>query len=137
MAIRNFTIGPIRGLKKAEAHDVPNLMAIAGPNGSGKSNLLEGIRQQRGALLEPGSELLYVGPHRTWRSSNVSRVAAYGFNADSFLDVLKSDALPSYQYGVPGNLQMLQGIARSASSADDAQAYIKTAIIRLFDKQRH
>jgi hypothetical protein len=136
MAIRDFSVGPSGGLRHAEAHEVPNLMAIAGPNGAGKSNLLEAIRQQRGTFLEPGSELLYVGPHRTWRSSNISRVAAYGFSADSYLDVLKGDALPSYQYGIPGNLQMLQGTARLASSADDAQAYIKTSIIRLFDKRR-
>lgn len=136
MAIRHFHVGPSRGLKVAEANDVPNLMAVAGPNGAGKSNLLEAIRQRRGELLEPGSELLYIGPHRTWRSSDVSRVAAYGFSVDTFLDVLKNDNLPSFQYQLPGNLQMLQGIPRLASSADDAQAYIKTAIIRLFDKQR-
>jgi ABC-type cobalamin/Fe3+-siderophores transport system ATPase subunit len=136
VAIRNFEIGPIKGLRKAEAHDVPNLMGIAGPNGSGKSSLLEGLRQRRHELLEPNSELLYIGPHRTWRSSDISRVAAYGFTMDTFLDVLRSDNLPSFQYGMPGNLQMLQGIPRLASSADDAQAYIKTAIIRLFDKQR-
>ena len=136
MAIRDFTVGPIGGLRHAEAHAVPNLMAIAGPNGAGKSNLLEAIRQQRGSFLEAGSELLYVGPHRTWRSSAISRVAAYGFSADSYMDVLKGDALPTYQYGIPGNLQMLQGTARLASSADDAQAYIKTSIIRLFDKRR-
>ena len=136
MAIRNFSLEGLRGLKRAEAHDLPNLVAIAGPNGAGKSNLLEGIRQQRGTFLEPGSELLYIGPHRTWRSSNVSRVSVYGFTADTFMDVLKADVLPSYQYAIPGNLQMLQNVPRSAGSADDAQAYIKTAMIRLFDKQR-
>lgn len=115
---------------------MPNLIGIAGPNGSGKSSLLEALRTQRHAVLEPGSELLYVGPHRTWRSSQVSRVSVYGFAAESFLDVLKLDALPSFQYGVPGNLQMLQNLPRLASSADDAQAFVKTSIVRLLDNQR-
>src|SRR5579884_3919178 len=136
MAIRAFNIGPIKGLRRAEASDVPNLMGVAGPNGSGKSTLLEGLRQQRAAVSETGTEVLYAGPHRTWRSSAVNRVSAYGFSADSYLDVLKLDQLPTFQYGVPPGLQMLQNVPRLASSADDAQAFVKTSIVRLLDKQR-
>lgn len=134
MAIRAFNVGGQRGLRRAAAVNLPNLMGIAGPNGSGKSTLLEQLRAQRGPLLEPGSELLYVGPHRTWRSSEVSEVSVLGFDF-GFGDVLKQDAIPGFSYGPPGNLHWLAGLARQSASADDAQALVKTAIIRIRNKQ--
>jgi hypothetical protein len=135
MAIRSFNVGGQRGLRRAAAENLPNLLGIAGPNGSGKSTLLEQLRAQRGSLLEPGSELLYVGPHRTWRSSSVSEVSVLGFDY-GFGDVLKHDAIPGFTYVPPGGLQWLGGLARQSASADDAQALVKTAIIRIRNKQQ-
>jgi ABC-type cobalamin/Fe3+-siderophores transport system ATPase subunit len=135
MAIRSFNVGGQRGLRQAAAENLLNLMGIAGPNGSGKSTLLEQLRAQRGSLLEPGSELLYVGPHRTWRSSAVSEVSVLGFDY-GFGDVLKQDSIPSFSYIPPGGLQWLAGLARQSASADDAQALVKTAIIRIRNKQQ-
>ena len=45
MAYRTFDIGPTRGLSRATAHDLPDLVVIAGPNGAGKSTLLEELTQ--------------------------------------------------------------------------------------------
>ncbi|MEU5957714.1 AAA family ATPase [Streptomyces sp. NPDC047525] len=135
MAIRSFDIQSIRGLARAQADELPNLVAIAGPNGAGKSTLLEGIRTHRASLLEPGSDLLYVGPHRTWRSSQLSEFHVIGFPFE-FQDILKSESIPNYQYGAPNGLHFLPGLGRNASSADDSNALAKTAIVRLNNQQR-
>lgn len=39
VAIRSFSVGPLRGLQRAEAQGLGNLVVLAGPNGSGKSSL--------------------------------------------------------------------------------------------------
>lgn len=136
MAIRDFAVGGMRGLRHAEAHNLGNLVVIAGPNGSGKSSLLDLLRSQRHSLPEPGTEVMFVGPHRTWRASQINRVSAYGFTASSYSELLKSDAMPSFQYVVPNGLQYLQGQARQSSSADDVQAFVKTSLVRLRDRQQ-
>lgn len=135
MAIRAFDVGPAKGLRRAAAADLPNLVGIAGPNGAGKSNLLEQLRIRRDQFIEPGTEVLFVGAHRTWRSGVVSEVAVLGFTY-GFEDVLKLDAIPGFQYQPPGGLHWLGGLNRLSSSADDAQALVKTALIRIYHKQR-
>ncbi len=79
---------------------------------------------------------MFVGPHRTWRTSQVNRVSAYGFSAASYGEVLQSDAMPSYQYAVPGGLHHVQGQARESSNADDVQAFVKTSLVRMRDRQQ-
>ncbi|MST31249.1 AAA family ATPase [Acidimicrobiaceae bacterium USS-CC1] len=135
MAIRVFDVGPAKGLRRAAASDLPNLVGIAGPNGAGKSNLLEQLRIRRNEFIEPGTDVLFVGAHRTWRSGVVSEVAVLGFTY-GFEDVLKLDAIPGFQYQPPGGLHWLGGLNRLSSSADDAQALVKTALIRIYHKQR-
>lgn len=44
--------------------------------------------------------------------------------------------MPGFQYAVPGGLQMLQGLVRTSSSADDVQAFVKTSLVRLDDRQQ-
>lgn len=72
MAYRSFSIGPLNGLRCAAAEAVPNLVVVAGPNGSGKSTLLHQLYFQRSQLAEPNTRVSYLGPHRTWRKSQVS-----------------------------------------------------------------
>src|SRR4051812_29978318 len=79
MAIRRFDVGPSKGLQRAAASDLPNLVAIAGPNGAGKSSLLEQLRVRREEFVEPNTDFLFVGAHRTWRSGVVTEVTALGF----------------------------------------------------------
>ena len=119
----------------AEAHDLPNLVAIAGPNGAGKSSLLDSLRSNRQGLAEPGTVVLFMGPHRTWRSSQANMVTVYGYQSQSFSDVLSLDSLPSSPYGM-GNLQFLANMFRDSSSADDSQAFVKTSLIRLHNRQQ-
>lgn len=134
MAIRSFSVGARRGLVAAAADSLPNLVAIAGPNGSGKSALLEQLWQQRYVLLEPGTEALYVGPNRAWRAGPLSDLAARSFTQD-YEQILKADSFPGFQYGIaPGNFHFLGGMSRFGSNADDAQAFVKTSIVRIANR---
>lgn len=108
-------------------------MAVAGPNGSGKSALLELLWQQRSSYLEPGTDALYVGPNRTWRAGALSDISVRSFYQD-FEQVLKADQLPGFQYVAPGGNNWLSGLSRFGSNADDAQALVKTAIVRMSNK---
>lgn len=135
MAIRRFEVGPAKSLLRAQADDVANIVAMAGPNGAGKSTVIEQLRARRNEFLEPGSELLFLGAHRTWRSGAVSEVSVLGFSF-GYEEVLKQDSIPGFTYAAPGGLNWLAGLARQTSSADDAQALVKTAMVRIRNKQR-
>jgi ABC-type hemin transport system ATPase subunit len=134
MAIRSFDVGGLRGLRRAAAAGLPNLCAISGPNGAGKSSLLELLKQNRHAILEPGTELMYVGPHRTWRSGTVNEVAVLGIPME-YGAILMQDAMPGLQYPI-ANFHIFSGLARHGSGGDDAQAYVKASIIRIRNKQQ-
>ncbi|MCK9824653.1 AAA family ATPase [Nocardioides cavernae] len=136
MAIRAFDVGSLRGLVRAQAAELGNLIVLAGPNGAGKSSLLDLLRQQRHALAEPGTTVMFVGPHRTWRSSSLNKVSLFGYPMASYGALLESDNLPHFQYAVPAGMQGLQGTHRDSASADDAPAFVKTSLGRLKDRQQ-
>jgi ABC-type multidrug transport system ATPase subunit len=136
MAIREFKVGPLRGLERAEASNLGNLVVLAGPNGAGKSTLLHLLRQERQQWAEPGTTVMFVGPHRTWRSSSLNKVALYGFPMSSYGELLQSDNLPNFQYAVPQGMHGLQGAYRDTNGAEDAPAFVKTTLGRLNDKQQ-
>ncbi len=136
MAIRHFTLGPLRGLQRAQASGLGNLVVLAGPNGAGKSTLLDLLRQQRHAWAEPGTTVMFVGPHRTWRSSALNKVSLFGYPMASYGALLQSDTLPSFQYAVPNGMQGMQGAFRESGSAEDAPAFVKTSLGRLRDRQQ-
>jgi ABC-type hemin transport system ATPase subunit len=135
MAIRSFNVGGHRGLRSAALEKVPNLCAIAGPNGAGKSSLLELLKRRAGTIeIEPDTEVMYVGPHRTWRSGSVNEVAVLGMPMD-FSAILAQDAMPGFPYPI-ANFQVFSGLSRQGSTGDDAQAYVKASIIRIRNKQQ-
>lgn len=136
MAIREFDVGPLRGLRRAAASGLGNLVVLAGPNGAGKSSLLDLLRQNRQGLAEPGTTVMFVGPHRTWRSSSLNKVSLFGYPMSSYGALLQSDNLPHFQYSVPAGMQGLQGAMRDSGSADDAPAFVKTSLGRLRDRQQ-
>lgn len=138
MAIRSFTVGPLRGLQRATAQRLGNLVVVAGPNGAGKSSLLDLLRSQRAVLAEPGTEVLFVGPHRSWRASTLSRLAVHASTGSaSYRQVLGNETLPSFQVGVPGGLHMLgQFGVRTSAGSDDAQAFVKIGLVKLHDRQQ-
>lgn len=132
MAIRLFNVGPSRGLRHAVAADLPNLVAISGPNGAGKSTLLELLNTRKPA--EAGTDIMYVGPHRTWHSNPINEVFVLGMGIE-FGDILKQESMPGFQYAT-GMLSRLNGFRRAGSSSDDAQAYVKASIIRIGNKKQ-
>jgi ABC-type hemin transport system ATPase subunit len=134
MAIRSFDVGGLRGLRRAAASELPNVCAISGPNGAGKSSLLELLKQRKSTVLEPGTELMHVGPHRTWRSGQVNEVAVLGMPME-YGAILMQDSMPGFQYPI-GNFQVFSGLSRHGSGGDDAQAYVKASIIRIRNKQQ-
>jgi len=136
VAIRHFSVGPLRGLERAQASDLGNLVVLAGPNGAGKSTLLDLLRQQRQTWAEPGTTVMFVGPHRTWRSSALNKVSLFGYSMPSYGALLSSDTLPSFQYFVPTGMQGMQGAFRESGSAEDAPAFVKTSLGRLRDRQQ-
>lgn len=125
----------MKGLLHAQAEGLGNLVVIAGPNGAGKSTLLDLLKSNR-HLFEPGTTVMFVGPHRTWRSSQLNRVAVYDYQLASYGAALESDNLPQYRYQLPPGMQGLQGLPRQSSSADDVQAFVKTSLIRLRDRRQ-
>lgn len=136
MAIRSFSLGPLRGLEHAEAENLGNLVVLSGPNGAGKSSLLELLRQNRYMIAEPGTKIMFVGPHRTWRSSSLNQISLLEFPMESYGALLESDTLPYFQYGVPQGMQGLQGAPRDASSAEDTPAFVKTSLAKLRSRQQ-
>jgi hypothetical protein len=77
MAFRRLAVGPVRGLAQAAARDLPNLVVIAGPNGAGKSTLLEALQRET-SIPEPGTQVLWLGPHRGLDQVGVDRSALAG-----------------------------------------------------------
>lgn len=136
VAIRHFNVGPLRGLERAQASDLGNLVVLSGPNGAGKSTLLDLLRQQRYTWAEPGTTVMFVGPHRTWRSSALNKVSLFGYPMPSYGALLESDNLPSFQYAIPAGMQGMQGTFRESGSAEDAPAFVKTSLGRLRDRQQ-
>jgi hypothetical protein len=66
-------LGSLRGLAHAAADDLGNLVVISGPNGAGKSSPCLICCACSGTLVaEPGTDVMFLGPHRT-RSRRVPR----------------------------------------------------------------
>src|SRR4051794_31263077 len=134
MAIRTINVGPRGGLRRAAADSLPNVVGIAGPNGAGKSTMLDLIRANK-HTAEPGTQVLFTGPHRTWRNSVVTEVSALGWTFD-YSQVLMQDSIPGANYPAGGPMGLVYGQPRLTSSADDSQALVKTAIVRIRNKRR-
>lgn len=79
---------------------------------------------------------MFVGPHRTWRSSSLNKVSLFGYPMPSYGALLESDNLPHFQYVVPTGMQGMQGAHRDLGSADEAPAFVKTSLARLLDRQQ-
>lgn len=136
MAFRDFDIGPIRGLRLASARDLPNLAIVAGPNGSGKSTLLHTLYQQRGALAEPGTRVSYLGPHRSWRKTQLATSSLSEFQSD-FRSYLELDSVPGWQQYQPAGLRFVAvGEARDPGGHDESFSFVKAGITRLELRQQ-
>lgn len=78
--------------------------------------------------------MLFVGLHRSWRDTTVSRFMVHGLvGVSRYGGVLKSDALPGFLSHV-GPVNYLQQFGnRSASGTDDAQVFVKVSLVKLHD----
>jgi Fe-S cluster assembly ATPase SufC len=133
MAIRNFVVGPAKGLKHAAGNNLPNLVVIAGPNGAGKSTLLHQLYSRRNEFMESGTHMIYLGPHRPWRKSTLSGAAMYSLPY-SYRQLSQMDVFPGFQQFVPQGLQFLQtmaGHARDPDTADESYGTVKYSISRI------
>jgi hypothetical protein len=127
MAIRNFSVGPMKGLRNASYEGLPNLAVIAGPNGVGKSTLLHQLWQRGSEFAEPGTRVSYTGPHRSWRKSTLPAAAMF-LGPRSYRQSLELQQVPNFDLFVPPGLQFAQGQLRLPDSTDEAQSFVKFAI---------
>lgn len=131
MAIRQFDIGPSRGLQRAAADDLPNLVVIAGPNGSGKSTLLHALYKQRHSLDESGSTVSYLGPHRGWRKMQLASSVLSEFQPE-YRKYLELEEVPGWQQHQPRGLgRVAVGEARDPGGLDESFSFVKPAISKL------
>src|SRR5574337_1190134 len=72
MSLVSFRVKGRKAIRLAEASGVPRVMIIAGSNGVGKSTLLYAIKEGA-ATVQGDTRLLYQGPHRVLRRTQVSR----------------------------------------------------------------
>lgn len=133
MAFRNFSIGPAKGLRHAEYTGLPNLVVIAGPNRAGKSTLLHQLHVYRSSQAEPGTRVIYSGPHRPWRKTTLSGAAMYSLPY-SYTQLSEMDTFPGFQQYVPPNMQVLQylaGQARQPDTSDESFGFVKYAMAKM------
>lgn len=133
MALRSFRVGPAKGLRHATWDNLPNLVVIAGPNGAGKSTLLYQLYQNRFTFVEPGTNVIYLGPRRPWRKSTLSGAAMYALPY-SYRQLSEMDSFPGFQQFVPPGLQALSylsGQMRSPDTADESYGFVKHSIAKL------
>ncbi|HEX7297638.1 MAG TPA: AAA family ATPase [Solirubrobacteraceae bacterium] len=136
MAFRDFNIGPVRGLRLASAHGLPNLVVVAGPNGSGKSTLLYELYRNRAQLAEDGTTVSYLGPHRGWRKSQLATSSLSEFQS-GFRAYLQLDSVPGWQQYQPRGLQYVStGQLRDPGGLDESFSFVKAGITRLELRQQ-
>jgi hypothetical protein len=77
---------------------------------------------RRNELVEPETNVIYLGPHRPWRKSTLSGVAMYSLPY-SYRELSQMDMFSDFQQFVPSGLQLLQntpGQVRDSDTADEA-----------------
>src|SRR3989338_9839227 len=94
MSLLSFRVENRRSVRLAEVSSVPPVMIIAGPNGVGKSTILYAIKDGAG-LFNPNTKILYQGPNRVMRKTNVHRSWLTGAYK-SFQDLLSGTDVSGY-----------------------------------------
>lgn len=128
MALHGFRVENQRSIKLAEVAQVPRVMVIAGPNGVGKSTLLYAIRQ--GPRQEdPGTVVLYQGPHRVMRSTSVQR-RWVGGALKTLSDLLGAGDVSGFE-GLN-----FQNSARTPTNVDEAGSTIKHILAKVENRRQ-
>jgi len=117
MALTSFRVTNQKSLRLVEATQVPPVMIIAGPNGVGKSTLLYAIKTGSHQAT-PNTKLLYQGPHRVLRRTQVQR-RWLGGGLKWLSDLLGINEVSGYE-GLS-----FQNPSRSPDNVDEAGSTIK------------
>lgn len=120
-------------MKHAAGDNLPNLVVIAGPNGAGKSTLLHQLYLRKNEFIEPGTRVIYLGPHRTWRKSTLNGASMYALPY-TYRQMSEMESFPGFTQFVPPGLQWLQNTAgqlRDPDTADESYGTVKYAISRM------
>jgi energy-coupling factor transporter ATP-binding protein EcfA2 len=128
MALTSFRVGPLKSIHLAEAIEVPPVMIIAGPNGVGKSTLLFAIKDGAGVITQ-GTRVLYQGPHRAIRSTQVQR-RWLGGGVKWFLDLLTEGDVSGYE-----GLQF-HNSSRTPGNIDEAGSTIKHTLGKIENRRQ-
>lgn len=127
MALQSFRVETRRSVRLAEATSVPRVMVIAGPNGVGKSTILYAIKDGSG-VFDPNTKVLYQGPHRVLRKTNVRRSWLTGAYR-SLQDLLSGADVSGYEGLSFGDT------SRSPENVDEAGSTIKHTLGKI--ENRH
>ncbi len=103
-------------------------MVIAGPNGVGKSTLLYAIKRGS-SKADPGTRILYQGPHRVMRSTQVQR-RWLGGGQRWLLDLLGAGDVSGFE-GLS-----FQNSARTPSNVDEAGSTIKHILGKIENRRQ-
>lgn len=131
MAYRSFEVTDRRGLRRASARDFPNLAVIAGPNGSGKSTLLHELYLNRDAIAETGTDVAYIGPHRSWRRTKMT-MYGLGEMRSTLSDYLRAPTVPHWKDYQPPQFQYVEvGAQRDPRGPDESFSFVKSSILKV------
>ncbi|OHA79738.1 MAG: hypothetical protein A2747_00310 [Candidatus Yonathbacteria bacterium RIFCSPHIGHO2_01_FULL_44_41] len=129
MSLLSFRVENRRSVRLAEVSSVPPVMIIAGPNGVGKSTILYAIKDGAG-LFNPNTKILYQGPNRVMRKTNVHRSWLTGAYK-SFQDLLSGTDVSGYDGLSFGDT------SRRPENVDEAGSTIKHTLGKIENRHQN
>ncbi len=129
MGLTSFSVQNNKSIKLAALDQVPPITIIAGPNGAGKSTLLYAIKNGSN-VITPGTRLLYQGPHRVLRRTNVNR-SWLGGQIRKFQELLESGGDVSGYDGLN-----FQNSSRTPDNVDEAGSTIKHTMGKIENRRQ-
>ncbi len=129
MSLLSFRVEEQRSVKLAEVTTVPSVMVIAGPNGVGKSTILYAIKNGSG-IFDQNTKVLYQGPHRVLRKTNVRR-SWLGGAFRSMQELLSGSDVSGYEGLNFGDT------SRSPGNVDEAGSTIKHTLGKIENRHQN
>jgi energy-coupling factor transporter ATP-binding protein EcfA2 len=130
MTLLSFKIANQKSVRLAEAVEIPPVMVIAGPNGIGKSTLLYAIKNGAG-VVSANTRLLYQGPHRVLRRTQVQRRWLGGASIRWLYDLLSGGGDVSGYEGLS-----FPNSSRTPENVDEAGSTIKHTLGKIENRRQ-